>query len=329
MGQRECEGGTEAAVSAVSGRKKRVSITVDPFFCATHQLIDILIEVHIAQLSDAQEGRRSELRREGNTGSIPECTSSRKEQLCRCSVPLVELCLATPEPPKHSTADCCSGRTHEEVRPSTQQARRQQPPAGFGQLLQPVGWQSRLSRGWCQQRLIRPGSPRSQRESPRASSQQAGTPAQQSCSQQTVWSSTFHPFLDVGRDRPRPEHATFTVTPRPARATPWLMCLASDESWPRASLALPPAPQQQVPAREMSTSLGSSHSEQPGLEQGLGHCQPVHTEDTGHAAPTQPQGHQGDADLAPVQCWEGAFASPSRGAGSPFAGDNSVLLLAV
>lgn len=64
MGQRECEGGTEAAVS---GRRKRVSITVDPFFCATHQLIDILIEVHIAQLPDAQEGRRSELRREGNT----------------------------------------------------------------------------------------------------------------------------------------------------------------------------------------------------------------------------------------------------------------------
>lgn len=108
-------------------------------------------------------------------------------------------------------------------------------------------------------------------------------------------------------------------------ATPRLMCLASDEGWPRARLALPPAPQQQVPAREMSTSLCSSHSEQPGPERGLGRCQPVHAEDMGHAAPTQPQGHQGDTDPAPVQCWEGAFASPSRGAGSPFADDHCLV----
>lgn len=38
--------------------------------CATHQLTDVLVEIHIAQLARAQQGR-SELQREGERGQLP------------------------------------------------------------------------------------------------------------------------------------------------------------------------------------------------------------------------------------------------------------------
>lgn len=44
--------------------------------CATHQLTDVLVEIHIAQLASAQQGRRSELQREGKTRSAPKHTTT-------------------------------------------------------------------------------------------------------------------------------------------------------------------------------------------------------------------------------------------------------------
>lgn len=62
--------------------------------------MDVLVEVHIAQLPDAQEGGRSELRREGEMRSSPESTSDlsggwSRAARCSCSASL-----PLPEPPK-------------------------------------------------------------------------------------------------------------------------------------------------------------------------------------------------------------------------------------
>lgn len=63
MGQAGCEEGNK---SRGQWRKGRVLITL----CHSHQLTDVLIEVHIAQLPNAQEGGRSELWRGGRMRSV-------------------------------------------------------------------------------------------------------------------------------------------------------------------------------------------------------------------------------------------------------------------
>jgi len=135
---------------------------------------------------------------------------------------------------------------------------------GFGELLRPVSWQSRLTQGKmpANSNSFGTGSPESWQESPTAPGKR-------------VWYPTFGSAL------------------RSAGGVP-------SQGYEHRCVRLPPS------SRDHSS--------------GRAGCQPAHTEEAVHVAPTQPRGHGRRSEPAPVLYWEGA--------GSPFAGDHSGLLLA-
>lgn len=125
----------------------------------THQLMDVLVEVHIAQLPDAQEGGRSELRREGETRSTPECTSNLSGERSRhakrwCSASLTELCPPATARAPQNTAPC----SQHTLRSSDPTPCREPDAApahqDLDELLQPISWQSQLTWGGANQQWL-------------------------------------------------------------------------------------------------------------------------------------------------------------------------------